>query len=82
MGELAAQLAGKQGYDLVRANDAIGTAPGGATLIRAVRSGPGPSVILVDELVAYARNVYAPSKDTAGEPNTHFGAVMSFPPGP
>ena len=76
-GEMAAQLAGEQGYELVRSNDQIGVAPGGSTLIELFDLA-GPCVILIDELVAYARNIYAPSKDDKGEPNTHFGAVMSF----
>ena len=55
-GEMAWQLGGQEGYDLVGAAARGGTAPGGAEL-DALLAHAGPCVILIDELVAYARNV-------------------------
>ena len=55
-GEMAWQLGGQDGYDLVGAAARGGAAPGGAEL-DALLAHAGPCVILIDELVAYARNV-------------------------
>ena len=55
-GEMAYQLGGQDGYDLVGAAARGGTAPGGAEL-DALLAHAGPCVILIDELVAFARNV-------------------------
>ena len=54
-GELAWQLAGAEGYELVAAADASGTNPGDA-LIELFRLA-GPAVVLIDEWVAYARQL-------------------------
>lgn len=53
-GELAWQLGGAEGYDLVRAADSSGTSPGKDTL-RELLERYSPCVVLVDELVAYVR---------------------------
>ena len=55
-GEMAWQLGGQEAYDLVGAAARGGAAPGGAEL-DALLAHTGPCVILIDELVAYARNV-------------------------
>ena len=54
-GEIAWQLAGPKGYELVAAADQSGTNPGEA-LIELFRVA-GPSVVLIDEWVAYARQL-------------------------
>jgi hypothetical protein len=56
-GELAYQLAGKEGYELVRRDDEAGTNPG-EKIIELFKLA-GPSVILIDEWVAYARQLPA-----------------------
>ncbi len=53
-GELAWQLGGAEGYELVRAADTSGTSPGKDAL-RDLLSRYSPCVLLVDELVAYVR---------------------------
>ena len=54
-GVMAHQLSGQEGYDVIGDAARSGTAPGGALLGELFRS-VGPCVILMDELVAYARN--------------------------
>ena len=53
-GNLAVQLMGQQGYDLVAASDKDGTSPGKEVLANLLRQA-SPVVILIDELVAYIR---------------------------
>ena len=74
-GEIAYQLAGKAGYDLVKAEDLSGTNPG-TKLIDLFRLA-GPSIILIDEWVAYARQL--PSREN--EPSLiagHFDTQFTF----
>ena len=54
-GRLAYQLGGRIGYEMVRADDEAGTSPGAAltTLFKEF----GPAVVLIDEWVAYARQL-------------------------
>ena len=54
-GHLAYQLGGKAGYELVRADDEAGTNPGAA--LRSLFQQYGPAVVLIDEWVAYARQL-------------------------
>lgn len=53
-GELAWQLAGKAGFDLVQQADSDGTSPGKEVLIKLLTQA-APCVILIDELVAFIR---------------------------
>lgn len=57
-GVMAYQLGGQDAYDIIGASARDGIAPGGAQLGELFRS-IGPCVILVDELVAYARQADA-----------------------
>lgn len=59
-GELAWQLGGREGYELVRQADETATNPGGA--LDQVFQRCGPSLILIDEWVAYARQLYGREK--------------------
>ena len=59
-GELAWQLAGQAGYELVKKADQDGTSPGKEVLINLL-SQAAPCVILIDELVAFIRQ-FAPSQ--------------------
>ena len=54
-GEMAWQLGGQPGYETVGAAARQGTAPGGEELDRLFRL-TGPCIILMDEIVSYARN--------------------------
>lgn len=54
-GRLAYQLGGKEGYELVRTDDENGTNPGAA--LKTVFQKYGPAVVLIDEWVAYARQL-------------------------
>ena len=74
-GEIAYQLAGAPGYRLVEADDKAGTNPG-EKLIELFRLA-GPSIILIDEWVAYARQLPA----TENEPaliGGHFDTQFTF----
>ena len=54
-GHLAYQLGGRDGYELVRADDEAATNPGAA--LRELFEMCGPAVVLIDEWVAYARQL-------------------------
>ena len=54
-GRLAYQLGGKDGYEIVRADDLAGTSPGAA--LKTLFERFGPAVVLIDEWVAYARQL-------------------------
>lgn len=63
-GHLAYQLGGKEGYEMVRADDLAGTSPGAALTTLFERF--GPAVVLIDEWVAYARQLRDPGADGSG----------------
>jgi predicted AAA+ superfamily ATPase len=71
-GEMAVQIGGAEGYELVRAADESGTAPGQELDELFARF--GPCLILIDELVAYARNIYGVS----GLPGGSFDSNLTF----
>jgi predicted AAA+ superfamily ATPase len=54
-GRLAYQLGGREGYEFVRTDDEAGTNPGSA--LKRLFEWAGPSVILIDEWVSYARQL-------------------------
>ena len=62
-GMMADQLGGQDGYNIVRKAAREGTAPGGNQL-DALFEHVGPSVILIDELVAYVRNVQGVTRES------------------
>ena len=64
-GVMAHQLGGQDGYEIVGAAARQGSAPGGAQLTQLLES-VGPCVILMDELVVYARRL-----DEAGKGNLY-----------
>lgn len=73
-GELAWQLAGPQGYALVANSDASGHAPG-ADVLQQVFDLAGPSLILIDEWVAFVRQLYRENREAvAGS----FDANLTF----
>lgn len=72
-GELAWQLGREEGYALVRDADESGTSPGQAVLVDLLQR-YAPCVILVDELVAYVRQLEEGQSLAGGS----FGANMTF----
>jgi uncharacterized protein len=72
-GELAFQLGGEAGYALVAQNDENGIAPGSNLLEELFRS-CSPCLILIDEWVAYLRQIYK----VEGLPSGSFDANLSF----
>ena len=69
-GELAWQLGGKDGYARIAADDEKGTSPGDA--LRDLFNDFGPCLILIDEWVAYARQLHDRSDLPAGNFDTQF----------
>ncbi|MCG3168781.1 MAG: hypothetical protein CALGDGBN_00288 [Pseudomonadales bacterium] len=69
-GELAWQLGGKEAYARVAADDEKATSPG--DVLRELFNDYGPSLILVDEWVAYARQLHDQSDLPAGGFETQF----------
>jgi len=69
-GELAWQLGGKQAYARVQADDERATSPGDA--LRELFNQYSPCLILVDEWVAYARQLHDQSDLPAGSFETQF----------
>jgi len=72
-GEMAWQLGGKDGYKLVKACDEKGVAPG-SELLEKLFKAYSPCLILIDEWVAYLRQVYK----VEGLPSGTFDANLSF----
>ena len=72
-GELAFQLGGEAGFALVAENDANGIAPGSNLLEELFRQ-CAPSLILIDEWVAYLRQIYK----VEGLPSGSFDSNISF----
>ncbi len=72
-GELAWQLGGAEGFDMISENDASGIAPG-SNLLEALFKAYSPCLILIDEWVAYLRQIYR----VDGLPSGSFDANLSF----
>jgi len=69
-GELAWQLGGKKAFARVKADDERATSPGDA--LRELFNEYGPCLILIDEWVAYARQLHDASDLPAGSFETQF----------
>ena len=74
-GHLAYQLGGRDGYEMVRADDEAGTNPG-ATL-RDLFELFGPAVVLIDEWVAYTRQLRDADEGTR-LPGGNFDTQFTF----
>ncbi|MBE0508133.1 MAG: ATP-binding protein [Marinospirillum sp.] len=72
-GELAWQLLGEEGYALVASSDADGTSPG-KEVLQALLARAAPCVILIDELVAFVRQLEPGKQYKAGT----FDSNISF----
>jgi len=69
-GELAWQLGGAEGYALVADADRTATSPG--TALNDLFATYSPCLVLIDEWVAYARQLYGKDDLPAGTFDTHF----------
>ncbi len=69
-GELAWQLGGKRAFQRVQADDERATSPG--DVLRELLNEYGPCLILIDEWVAYARQLHDQSDLPAGSFETQF----------
>ena len=76
-GDLAWQLGGKEGYDLVAENDRTGIAPG-SELLSELFGQCAPSLILIDEWVAYLRHIYKIDGLPGGSFDTNLSFVQSL----
>lgn len=75
-GELAYQLGGKEGYDIVAEADKTATSPGDA-LVELFRKF-SPCLILVDEWVVYARQLYRVEGLPGGTLETQFSFAQTL----
>ena len=75
-GELAWQLGGRPAFDVIRADDERATSPGDK--LRELMNTYGPCLILVDEWVAYARQLHDESDLPAGSFETHFSFAQAL----
>ena len=69
-GEIAWQLGGKEGYKLIKEADETATNPG--DLLKDLFNKYSPCLILIDEWVAYARQLHEGSQLPAETLDTHF----------
>jgi predicted AAA+ superfamily ATPase len=69
-GELAWQLGGKRAYQRIAADDERATSPG--DVLRELMNEYGPCLILIDEWVAYARQLHEEADLPGGSFETHF----------
>ncbi|MDR1512415.1 MAG: DUF499 domain-containing protein [Propionibacteriaceae bacterium] len=75
-GELAWQLGGKAAYDRVADDDRHGTNPGDS--LRGLLVDHGPALVLIDEWVAYARDLVGKDNLRAGTFDTQFGFAQTL----
>lgn len=76
-GELAWQLLGEPGYALVADSDANGTSPGKQVLTDLIREA-APCVILIDELVAFIRQLELGKQYAAGTYDSNISFVQAL----
>jgi len=75
-GELAWQLGGKKAFERIRADDEKATSPG--DVLRELFNEYGPSLILIDEWVAYARQLHDQGDLPGGPFETHFSFAQAL----
>jgi len=76
-GELAWQLLGEQGYEMVAGSDADGTSPGKEVLTALIRQA-APCVILIDELVAFIRQLELGKQYKAGTFDSNISFIQAL----
>lgn len=75
-GELAWQLGGREAYERIREDDEKGTSPGDA--LRSLFNDYGPCLVLIDEWVAYARQLHDDNTLPAGTFDTQFSFAQAL----
>jgi predicted AAA+ superfamily ATPase len=75
-GELAWQLGGRPAFEMLRQDDERATSPGDT--MRALMNEYGPSLILIDEWVAYARQLHDEADLPGGSFETHFSFAQAL----
>ncbi len=75
-GELAWQLGGREAFERIRADDDRATSPGDE--LRLLFNDYGPCLILIDEWVAYARQLHDQSDLPAGSFETQFSFAQAL----
>ncbi|MCC7103636.1 MAG: DUF499 domain-containing protein, partial [Chloroflexi bacterium] len=75
-GELAWQLGGREAFERVRYDDERATSPGDA--LRKLFDSYGPCLVLIDEWVAYARQLHEQSDLPAGSFETQFSFAQAL----
>jgi predicted AAA+ superfamily ATPase len=76
-GELAWQLGGDEGYELVAESDRDGTSPGKDVLARLLEA-YGPAIVLMDETVAYMRQFEHGRSYKGGTYNSNLSFVQAL----
>lgn len=76
-GEMAYQLGGAEAYALVADADERGITPGASTL-KELLDEYDPAIVLIDELVAYARNIYGQDGLPAGTFDSNLTFVQNL----
>lgn len=76
-GELAFQLLGEEGFQIVADSDADGTSPGKEVLTELIRKA-APCVILIDELVAFIRQLELGKQYKAGTFDSNISFVQAL----
>ncbi len=77
MGELAWQLLGEEGYNLVEDSDRDGTSPGKEALVELLTRS-APCVVLIDELVAFLRQLEVGKQFKAGTFDSNITFVQAL----
>jgi predicted AAA+ superfamily ATPase len=75
-GEMAWQLGGKKAYERIAKDDELATSPG--DVLRELFNDYGPCLILIDEWVAYARQLHDQSDLPAGGFETQFSFAQAL----
>jgi len=75
-GELAWQLGGKAAYNRIALDDQNATSPGDA--LRILFNEYGPCLVLIDEWVAYARQLHGDRDLPGGDFETHFSFAQAL----
>lgn len=76
-GELACQLLGREGYDLVADSDRDGVSPG-KEILRVILEKAAPCVVLIDELVAFIRQLELGKSYKAGTFESNISFVQAL----
>lgn len=79
-GLLAYELLGKEGYEMVAASDRAGTSPGKEIIIELLRKA-APCAVLMDEIVAFLRQLDDSRQQMAGTLETNMSFIQALTEG-